>query len=120
MAWRNCSGKRGQNRTSIYTVKPVLAEAKPFDGIEEKLGPTIATFIVTTGNQTYKPGSFKHFILLKLGSPYMSVDGVNQEIDPGRGTQPLIISGRTMVPIRAVVEAMGGTVTGKRARRRLL
>ncbi|MDD3654625.1 MAG: copper amine oxidase N-terminal domain-containing protein [Desulfotomaculaceae bacterium] len=96
--------------TYYYTVKPVLAEAKPFDGIEEKLGPTIATFTVTTGNQTYKPGSFKHFILLKLESPYMSVDGVNQEIDPGRGTQPLIISGRTMVPIRAIVEAMGGTI----------
>jgi len=99
------------NTTYYYTVKPVLAEARPFEGIEEKLGPTIATFTVKTGSQVYKPGSFKHFILMKLGSPYMSVDGVNQEIDPGRGTQPLVISGRTMVPIRAVVEAMDGTVT---------
>lgn len=98
------------NTTYYYTVKPVLAEARPFEGIEEKLGPTIATFTVKTGSQVYKPGKFKHFILMKLGSPYMSIDGVNQEIDPGRGTQPLIMSGRTMVPIRAVVEAMGGTV----------
>ncbi len=96
--------------TYYYTVKPVLAEARPFEDIEEKLGSAIATFTVKTGSQVYKPGSYKHFILLKLGSPYMSVDGVNQEIDPGRGTQPLIISGRTMVPIRAIVEAMGGTV----------
>lgn len=97
------------NTTYYYTVKPVLAEARPFEGIEEKLGETIATFVITTGNQIYKPGSFKHFIMLKLESSYMSVDGVNQEVDPGRGTAPLTVAGRTMVPIRAVVEAMGGT-----------
>lgn len=98
------------NTTYYYTVKPVLAEARPFEGIDEKLGDTIATFTVTTGSEVYKPGSFKHFIMLKLDSPDMSVDGISQEIDPGRGTTPLVIAGRTMVPIRAIVEAMGGTV----------
>lgn len=98
------------NTTYYYTVKPVLAEAKPFDGIDEKLGDAIATFTVTTGSDIYKPGSYKHFIMLKLDNPNMSVDGISQEVDPGRGTSPLTISGRTMVPIRAVVEAMGGTV----------
>jgi len=96
--------------TYYYTVKPVLAEANPFEGIDERLGEAIATFTVKTGSQVYKPGSFKHFIMLKLDSPYMSVDGASQEVDPGRGTAPITISGRTMVPIRAVVEAMGGTV----------
>lgn len=98
------------NTTYYYTVKPVIAEAKPFEGIDEKLGDTIATFTVKTGSEIYKPGSFKHFIMLTLESPNMSVDGINQEVDPGRGTVPLVISGRTMVPIRAVVEAMDGTV----------
>lgn len=98
------------NTTYYYTVKPVLAEANPFQEIEEKLGNAIATFVIKTGNQVYKPGSFKHFIMLKLDSPNMSVDGINQEVDPGRGTAPVVIAGRTMVPIRAVVEAMGGTV----------
>ncbi len=98
------------NTTYYYTVKPVLAEANPFQGIEEKLGNAIAVFVITTGNQTYKPGSYKHFIMLKLDSPNMSVDGINQEVDPDRGTAPVVIAGRTMVPIRAVVEAMGGTV----------
>ena len=32
------------------------------------------------------------------------------EIDPGRGTVPLILDGRTLVPIRSVIEAMGGDV----------
>ena len=48
--------------------------------------------------------------MMKLESPMLSVDGIEQEIDPGRGTAPIIITGRTMVPIRAVVEAMGGEV----------
>jgi len=98
------------NTTYYYTVKPVLAEAKPFEGIDEKLGAAIATYTVTTGSQVYKPGSFKHFIMLKLDNPNMSVDGVIQEVDPGRSTSPMTIAGRTMVPIRAVVEAMGGTI----------
>lgn len=98
------------NTTYYYTVKPVIAEAKPFEGIDEKLGNAIATFTVTTGSKIYKPGSYKHFIMLKLDNPNMSVDGVSQEVDPGRSTSPMTISGRTMVPIRAVVEAMGGTV----------
>lgn len=96
--------------TYYYTVKPVIAEAQPFEGIDEKLGAAIATFTVKTGSKVYKPGSYKHFIMLKLDDPDMSVDGASQEVDPGRGTSPMTISGRTMVPIRAVVEAMGGTV----------
>lgn len=107
------------NTTYYYTVKPVLAEAKPFQGIEEKLGNTIATFTVKTGNEVYKPGSFKHFILLQLDNPNMSVDGISQEVDPGRGTTPIIISGRTMVPIRAVVEAMGGTLNWEQSTRKI-
>ncbi len=49
-------------------------------------------------------------IILQIGSPYMSVNGFSQEIDPGRGTNPVIKSGRTLVPIRAIIEALGGTV----------
>ncbi len=40
----------------------------------------------------------------------MYVNGTQQEIDRGRGTKPVIISGRTLIPIRAVVEAYGGSV----------
>lgn len=107
------------NTTYYYTVKPVLAEANPFQDIEEKLGDPIATFTVKTGPNILKPGSFKHFIMLKLDSPKMSVDGIDQEVDPGRGTSPLVISGRTMVPIRAVVEAMGGTAEWEGSTRKI-
>jgi hypothetical protein len=40
----------------------------------------------------------------------MSVNGMREEIDPGRGTTPLLLNNRTLVPIRAIVEGMGGTV----------
>ncbi len=51
-------------------------------------------------------------ITLQPGNPIMTVNGTEKEIDPGRGTKPVIISkwGRTVVPIRAIVEALGGTI----------
>ena len=58
---------------------------------------------------TYKP---QIVITLQPDNPYMTVNGVSQEIDQGRGTKPVIIAkwGRTVVPIRAIVEALGGTI----------
>lgn len=49
-------------------------------------------------------------IILKIGDPNMTVDGVTKEIDPGRGTKPLVVSSRTLVPIRTIIENMGGTI----------
>jgi len=48
-------------------------------------------------------------ISLTIGEPDMLVNGVPRPIDDG-GTAPLIQDGRTLLPVRAVVEAMGGTV----------
>lgn len=59
---------------------------------------------------TPKAKIFSQTMILKIGSPFMTVNGVKKEIDPGRGTFPIIIQGRTLLPIRAVIEAMGGTV----------
>ena len=52
----------------------------------------------------------KSFILMQIGKDTMLVDDTIQEIDPGRGTTPLIVDSRTLVPIRAIIEAMCGTV----------
>lgn len=98
------------NTNYYYTVKPVLAEANPYQGISEKLGDTIGTFTAKTGSNIKDNNKLKHFIILKLNDINMSVDGLIQEVDPGRKTAPITVSGRTMVPIRAIVEAMGGTV----------
>lgn len=49
-------------------------------------------------------------IILKIGDPYMTVNGSKKEVDPGRGTKPLIVKGRTLIPIRTVIETIGGNV----------
>lgn len=103
------------NTTYYYVLREVLAEANPFQGIEEKLGPASAEMKVTTpstilgGNASDAKGE-KQFILMTLDDPMMTVNGAVEEIDPGRGTTPVIVNSRTLVPIRAIVEAMGGTI----------
>jgi hypothetical protein len=98
------------NTTYYYTVKPVLVEADPVKGINEVLGDAIGRYTITTGNEITVSENVKNFIVLQIDNPYMSVNGKKQEIDPGRGTTPIVVSSRSMVPIRAIVEAMGGTV----------
>jgi len=51
----------------------------------------------------------KTIIELKIGQKMMKVNGVQEEIDPGKATSPQVINGRTLIPIRAVIEALGGT-----------
>ena len=48
-------------------------------------------------------------IRLTIGDPVMTVDGAAVNIDD-EGTVPVIRNERTLVPIRAIIEAAGGTV----------
>jgi hypothetical protein len=47
-------------------------------------------------------------IILQVNNPIMKVNGESQEIDPGNGTTPVIYNGRTLLPIRALIDALGG------------
>ena len=49
-------------------------------------------------------------IVLQAYSPAMTVNGANTIIDPASGAVPIIKNGRTLLPIRAIVESIGGTV----------
>ncbi len=49
-------------------------------------------------------------IVLTIGDPVMTVNGSTAEIDPGRGTAPVIVNDRTLIPVRSLIETMGGTV----------
>lgn len=56
-------------------------------------------------------GTTQDFTLtMQIGNPIMTVDGIEKEIDPGMGTTPIILNDRTLIPVRAVVEEIGGTV----------
>lgn len=49
-------------------------------------------------------------LTMQIGNPVMTVNGAEQNIDEN-GTAPLIRNGVTLVPIRAIIEAMGGSVS---------
>lgn len=50
-------------------------------------------------------------VSLQIDNPSMTVNGESYEIDPGRGTCPVVINNRTLVPIRAIIESFGGQVS---------
>ena len=49
-------------------------------------------------------------VSLEIGNPYMTVNGEKVSIDGNRGTSPIVHNSRTLVPIRAIIEAFCGTV----------
>jgi len=57
-----------------------------------------------------KSGDNIKTIVLEVGSKYMFVDGRRKEIDPGMNTAMIIKNGRSFLPIRAIIESMGGEV----------
>ena len=65
------------------------------------------------------PADGSGYIILRVNSQYMNVNGATVEVDPGRGTAPVVINGRTMAPARAIVEAMGGSVGWDDAKRQV-
>lgn len=58
-------------------------------------------------------------MVLQIGNPVMAINGSQEEIDPGRGTKPVIDNGSTLLPIRAIVEAMGGYITWEAGEQRI-
>lgn len=48
-------------------------------------------------------------IILQINNPNMTVNGTEKPIDED-GTVPVIVNDRTLLPVRAVAEEMGGTV----------
>ncbi len=50
-------------------------------------------------------------VSLEINNPNMKINGQKTEIDSGRGTKPVILDNRTLVPIRAIIEAFGGNVS---------
>jgi hypothetical protein len=73
---------------------------------------TLPDFTVTVGPVP------RTIISLQVGSPRMTVGGTIKAID-AQGTKPLISNGTTMVPIRAIVESLGGSVGWDAGARRL-
>lgn len=51
-------------------------------------------------------------IILSIGNNKMNINGAQSMIDASGGNvSPVVIGGRTLVPIRAIIVAMGGTIS---------
>jgi len=71
---------------------------------------TISISGTLTGTATAsEPEDLTTTIVLTLGSPTMTINGVPRPID-GRGTTPIAKSGRALVPLRPIFEALSLTV----------
>ncbi len=62
---------------------------------------------VPTPQATPKPGKE---VVLYINNPMMQTKDGQKEIDPGKGTSPLVVEDRTLIPIRALVEEFAGTI----------
>jgi hypothetical protein len=106
----------------IATLPTDISETKYTDGTVE--GGTTYYYRVVAYNSkgeapskavsitTQSTAAQKVVMQLQPDNEMMVVNGEQKEIDPGRETKPVIIKewGRTVVPIRAIVEALGGTI----------
>ncbi len=80
-------------------VNTVLIEAT------DKAGNTASqTFTVTYGTSSAAPSSI--YVVLTIGSGDMEVNGMTRKLDDA----PFIKDGRTLLPIRALIEVLGGSV----------
>lgn len=81
------------------------------------------SFVDPAGNKTKTTIEIKKLeirtIILEIGKPTMFVDSTLLEIDPGRNTAPVIKNSRTLVPIRAIIEALGGFVSWDNSERKV-
>lgn len=72
------------------------------------LFPLIFIFILSGLNALAE--NYSDVVLsLQIDNPIMTVNGTNTEID-SNNTTPVVIDGRTLVPVRAIIESFGGNV----------
>jgi lactocepin len=49
-------------------------------------------------------------VTLRIDSPYINVNGISKAID-SEGSRPVIKNGRTLLPVRVLIESLGGSVS---------
>ena len=67
-------------------------------------------FTVILSSLNAYAGAYSDIILsLQINNPVMTINGANAEID-SNNTTPVVKNGRTLVPVRAIIESFGGNV----------
>jgi len=83
-------------------------------------GPSTWSNLVTIYNPGPPPPITATTVVMQVGNPLMAVNGKYLEIDPGRGTTPVILENQVLVPVRALVQRLGGTVDWEPANRKVI
>lgn len=71
---------------------------------------TSFTVFATSGDTYGDVADSLSKLTLQIDNPMMTLNGEEKEIDPGYETAPVIVNNRTLVPVRAIIEGLGGTV----------
>lgn len=69
----------------------------------------VFAFVFMTGCSAAEPTPSDFVITMQIGNPVMTVNGTEKPID-AEGSVPMVVNDRTLLPVRAVVEEIGGTV----------
>lgn len=70
----------------------------------------LSAFCITSCAESTKLENNTTTLEMKLDNSTMTVNGTETYIDDS-GTVPMIVNGRTLIPVRAMIEAMGGSVS---------
>ncbi len=62
--------------------------------------------------------SKSYIIILKVGDPHININGIEKTID-AQSSKPIIKNDRTLLPIRVIIESLGGTVEWDNTQRKV-
>jgi len=81
------------------------------DKLNNKTTKTLTLSYTTPQSKTY-------IITLKVGDPHITINGTEKNID-AQGSKPIIKNSRTLLPIRVLIESLGGTVEWDNTQRKV-
>ena len=99
---------------SGYVIEKVLLDQKmiPFESIK---GCTISIDILSADHSLYvsfikEIPTASQYLTLQIGQGNLLLNGIHSTIDSNPDVVPVVLNNRTLLPIRALIEILGGTV----------
>ncbi len=59
-------------------------------------------------------------VIMEINNPIMTINGLEVEIDPKADTSPVIINNHTLLPVRSLIENVGGSVNSNPFQREVI
>jgi len=108
------TGGAGKVATITFHAKAAGSATVTFEGTSKLMrsDDNINVLADTSPGKVTISGTAAHTmtIVLLIGQTTMTVDGKKVAIDPSGKVAPVIQNGRTLLPVRVLIETLGGTV----------